>query len=147
MMKKICEKVDGEEIVWIYKPLPKHKEKLKNVDIIAKSIVNIAKDLKSPCIVVVSQTGNIVKKMRKYFPLQKIIVITNNKKTYHQVNLIRWVYTYFTTKLHNFEDFEKLSQKLAIDIWWASHGENIVISCGKSLTNSWKTQGLKIIQI
>lgn len=147
MMRKICEKVDQEKIWWIYESSLPSRENLDNVDIIAKSIVHIAQDLESTCIVVASQTGNIVKKIRKYFPLQKIIVITNIKKTYHQMNLIRWAYAYFSTEIQNFEDFEKLARKLAVDIWWASHEENIVISCGKSFTTSWMTQWLKIVQI
>ncbi len=116
-------------------------------DTIAKSIVDIAYFLEAKWIVVASQTWKIVKKIRKHFPNQPIIVITNNQKTYWQMNLVRWAFPILIEDFQDLQRFENLSIKLSKQMWIAKVWDKIVISWWKSVWNSWMTDWLKIIEI
>ncbi|MGK2896957.1 MAG: pyruvate kinase PykF [Candidatus Makana argininalis] len=112
IMSNICKKTDS-----IFKN--NFIEIKNNIKSITESVcfgaVQISKILKSPLIIVETESGQSAKSIRKYFPKSKILVLTNNIITAKQLPIIKGLYCQLIQKIKNSYDFYNIGKFIALD--------------------------------
>ncbi|MGL5123813.1 MAG: pyruvate kinase PykF [Fusobacteriaceae bacterium] len=114
---------------------------------IAKGTVDVSEAIEAKLIVVGTKSGRSAKAVRKYFPDAHILAITNTEKTANQLVLSRGITSCLVEKNMNIDEFFKLAEQKAIEIFGLISGDVMVASCGEQVYQAGTANTMKVIVI
>ena len=143
VMTKISERTEPE----VYPTDYFTSENPTTTEAMAKGTVDVADLINAKVIVVGTHSGRAARDIRKYFPTQEILGITNNEKTANQLVLTRGVCPVVETMTTDLEGFFKLAEVKVKELGLATKGDKIVVTCGENVFAVGTTNSLKVIEI
>ena len=112
-------------------------------DILTSSAVNASFNLKSKAIMVYTSKGKMANFVSRFLPSCKIVAITDDPCTYHDLALVRGVTPIFTKDFNENKIFDS-AKEIAIKNNIVKSGDNILVVTG---TTDYHTNILKITKI
>jgi pyruvate kinase len=122
IMSAICKKTDE-----VMQNMSENNEGLLRKKSVYRGIVEIAKNLSSPLIVIATEDGKSAKLIRKYCPEAMILALTSNESVSHHLIMSKGIETSLVNPTALSEDFHKISKRIAIEGGYAKKGEAIVM--------------------
>ncbi len=125
--------------------IPPHREKYHptenpNWDAVGRAAVYLAEDLGASAIIANTRSGDTSRVIAKYRPLQPIISITPNRKTFRRLN-IQWgvIPVFSKTNYHDTDDMIEDSIKIAVDLDLIEKDDIVVTVAGSLLGMPYTT--------
>ncbi|WDI79078.1 pyruvate kinase PykF [Candidatus Purcelliella pentastirinorum] len=138
IMKNICNRTDK-----IIKPkinIKNNNEIFRITEAVCKSAVETAEKLKSPLIIVTTESGKSAKSLRKYFPSSTILALTTDKKTANHLILSKGIEPFIIKKIKSSDDFYYIGKKIALKKHYAKKRDIVIMVSGalvpKGTTNT-----------
>ncbi|SNC58801.1 pyruvate kinase PykF [Sodalis endosymbiont of Henestaris halophilus] len=104
--------------------------KLGITEAACRGAVETSEKLESPLIVVATEGGKSAKLVRKYFPKAKVLALTTNMRTAHQLLLSKGIFCQLVKEIASTDDFYRISKAMALKTGLAAKGDIIVIVSG-----------------
>jgi len=146
-MARICVRADKELNLGHLSFAYLSGEAIKEVtQAIAKWAVETAKIVHAKLIVVVSESWYTARQIRRYFPPQDILVLTNLARTASQMALLKSTEAVIVDKLWDLDSLAMTIKNLAKDRGLVV-GDKIVVIASSSAQWEWKTDMLKVLTI
>jgi len=123
-MSKICLRTDNAH---------EHKTISKNLtmsEAIASGTVKTAEDIGAKAIVILAESGETARNIKRLKPNSIVLAITTNLKTANQLGLSRGVYTTLIDQVKNVEDFHDIAIKITANYKFINNNDVIVLSSG-----------------
>jgi len=123
-MSKICLRTDHSIV---------HKTISKNLTLseaIASGTVKTAEDIGAKAIVILAESGETARNIKRLNPNSIVLAITTNPKTANQLGLARGVYTTLIQQVKNVEDFHDMAIKIVSNYNFIKDKDVIVLSSG-----------------
>jgi len=123
-------------------------EKHKFTEAISKWVATVARELDVKLIVIASDNGRTVRKVRKNFPKSPLLVITSSETTARQVMMIRWVAdACLIEDIRSYSLFYEKSKEIALAKWFVSKWDVMILVWGGSIWENKSTDTFKIVQL
>ena len=137
-MSRICEKTDN---------INEEKSICKNLSLseaIASGTVRTADDICAKAIVILSESGDTARNIKRLNPNAIVIAITTNKKTANQLSLARGVFPTVINKVKDVDDFHTQAIKITAGYNFIQNNDKVVLSSGTNsaigITNLMKVE-------
>jgi len=140
-MARICSKTDNIDY--------NHKtcQNLSLSEAIASGTVKTADDICAKAIVILSESGDTARNIKRLKPNSIVIAITTNKKTANQLSLARGVFSTVSTKVKDVEDFQNQAIEIAASYDFIEDNDVVVLTSGANneigITNLMKVAIIK----
>ncbi|MFI4819045.1 MAG: pyruvate kinase PykF [Enterobacterales bacterium] len=140
IMHNICKKTDSI----IKNNFIEIKNNTKSItESVCCGAVKISKILKSPLIVVETESGKSAKSIRKYFPESEILALTNNIITAKQLLIIKGINCQLIQKIENTDDFYNIGKYISLEKNLAFK-KDIIIMVSRSLVPKGITNNISV---
>ena len=126
-MAKICQRADYSSTL-----TSAHKH-LSLREVIASGTVRTADDIGAKAIVILSESGETARHIKKLKPNAMVVAITTNKKTAAQLSLARGVHSILIDKIKDVKDFQERAIQLVSSFDFILDQDIVVLTSG---TNS-----------
>lgn len=114
---------------------------------IARGVVDVSEVIRAKVIVTGTQSGRSAQSVRKSFPNAHILAITNVEKTANQLVLTKGVTPLVVDGALTLNEFFKMAEEKAKEIFKLESGDNIVVSCGEEIFKTGTANTLKVITV
>ncbi len=123
-MARICRKTDNIDY--------DHKtcQNLSLSEAIASGTVKTADDICAKAIVILSESGNTARNIKRLKPNSIVLAITTNKKTANQLGLARGVFSTVIPKVKDVEDFQNQAIEIAASYDFIEDKDVVVLTSG-----------------
>ncbi len=123
-MARICRKTDNIDY--------DHKtcQNLSLSEAIASGTVKTADDICAKAIVILSESGDTARNIKRLKPNSIVIAITTNKKTANQLGLARGVFSTVIPKVKDVEDFQNQAIQIAASYDFIEDKDVVVLTSG-----------------
>jgi pyruvate kinase len=85
--------------------------------------------------------------LRKYDPMQPLLVLTNHIETARQISVIRWASAVLVDPINSYEDLYTIALSKAKKHWLVSTWDLVVIVWGGSIGAVGVTDSMKVVKV
>lgn len=111
---------------------------------VSDAAVILARDIGARAIIAVTYTGTTARRVSKYRPEQRIVAVTPDSKTYHQLALSWGVFPVMSQMQDDTDSLFSHAVECAESAGLATYGDRVVITAGVPLREAGTTNILKV---